>query len=84
MASYQYKRIYNNQSMHAIQGLGRRLTGESMPINPRRGPGRELLTSLSYPHIFGTIRLHTLNAGLFASLLACATRIWTSVIVILC
>lgn len=83
-ASYRYKRIYNGQSLLAIQGFDRQLTGESMPIHPQRGPRRKLLTSFSHLRMFGTIWLRTLNAGLFASLLACATRIWTSAIVILC
>lgn len=83
-AFYQYKRIYHSQPLHVIQEFGRGLTEESMPIDPQKGPGRKLLTSFSYPRIFGTIRLRTLNAGLFASVLACATRIWTSAIVILC
>lgn len=54
-ASYRYKRIYNSQSMLAIRGFGRRLTGESMPIHPQRGPRRKLLTSFSYLCTFRTI-----------------------------
>lgn len=56
-----------------------------MPMTPQGGPSHEVLMPfpISSLSIWGTIQPRTLNAGLLASLLACATRSCTSDIDIL-